>query len=147
MDSITKKIFIKEARKIVYELIDNSDSNNNNKVDIIEKFWMIELDKCYLATKDSNTLNRIFELKNDKTEPSITFYNNCIKENVVSYLLKKNWRRLFNNNIIDKYHVYMNRPKIDVSDPEPRTTNHEPRTTKQGSCSTKNNLILEMVYV
>ncbi len=108
MDSITKKLSIKEARKLVHKLIDNSDSDNNNKVDIIEKFWIVELDKCHLTTKDSNTLNRIFELKNDKTEPSISLYNNCVNENVISDLLKKNWRRLFNNDIIDKYCAYTN---------------------------------------
>ncbi len=107
MDSITKKLSIKEARKLVHKLIDSIDSNNNNRVDIIEKFWIVELDKCHPTIKDSKTLNRILELKDDKTEPSISLYNNCIRENVISDLLKKNWRRLFNNNVIDKYHDYI----------------------------------------
>jgi len=111
MNLITKKLPVKEAKNLVYKLIDNNDSNNsnnNNKVDIIENFWIIELDNCHLSIKDSKTLNRILELKNSKTEPSISLYNNCIRENIISDLLKKNWRRLFNNNIIDKYHTYIN---------------------------------------
>ncbi len=112
MDSIKKKLSVKKAEKLVHKLINDSNNNNSNKVDIIEKFWMIELDKCHLTIKDSKILNRILELKNDKTEPSISFYNNCIKENVVSDLLKKNWRRLFNNDIIDKYYIYINNRTI-----------------------------------
>jgi hypothetical protein len=105
MDSITKKLSVREAKKLVYKLI--NDNNNINKIDEIEKFWLVELDKCHLTTMDSKFLNRIFELKNNKTEPSISLYNNCIKGNVVSDLLKKNWRRLFNNDVINKYHIYI----------------------------------------
>ena len=104
MDSITKKLPVKEAKKLIYKLI--NDDNNINKIVNIENFWLTELDGCHLAIKDSETLNRLFELKNDRKEPSISLYNNCVKEGIISDLLKKNWRRLFNNDIINKYYIY-----------------------------------------
>lgn len=110
MDLITKKLSAVKAKKLLYKLIDNSE------IDVIENFWLIELDECHLTIKDSKILNRMFELKNNKTEPSVSFYNNCIKENIVSELLKKNWRRLFNNNAIDKYYqLYQNRNKVEYA--------------------------------
>jgi len=102
MEFIIKNLSVKEANKLIFKLI-----NESELIDI-ENFWFIELDECHLTIKDSKIFNRIIELKNNKTEPSISLYNNCIKGNIISNLLKKNWRRLFNNDVINKYYVYVN---------------------------------------
>lgn len=107
MDAMSKNLSIEEAKKLVHNLVDNSD------IDTIEKFWLVELSNLHLGDKDSDTFNRIISLKNENTEISDVLYNNCLKGKVINYLAKKNWRRLFNNNIIEKYNEYKKKIKGD----------------------------------
>jgi len=100
MDAMSKNLSIDDARILIYKLINDSD------IDTIENFWLIELDNLHLSVNDSNIYNRIIKLKDDNTDASITLYNSCIKGNLVNTLLKKNWRRFFNNNIIKKFNEY-----------------------------------------
>lgn len=100
MDELTKNLSIDDARRLIYKFIDNSDINT------IEKFWFVELDNVHLSVVDSNIYNRILKYKEEKTEVSQALYLNCIKLKIVHNLIKKNWRRLFNNTIIEKYYNY-----------------------------------------
>ena len=101
MDTMSKNLSIEEARRLIYKLVSDSD------IDTIEKFWFIELDNVHLSINDSKFYDRILTLKNENNEVSNVLYNNCIKGNVIHILLKKNWRRLFNNSIIEKYYDYI----------------------------------------
>lgn len=98
---MSKLLSINDARTLIHKLINDSDN------DTIEKFWLIELDNLHLTVKDSELYNRILYLKNENSEISKVLYNNCIKANIITDLLKKNWRRLFNNGIIEKYNDYI----------------------------------------
>lgn len=100
MDMMSKNLSINDAKNLIHKLINDSDINT------IENFWLIELDNLHLSVNDSNVYNRIIKLKDDNTEVSTTLYNNCMKGNIINTLLKKNWRRFFNNNIIEKYNEY-----------------------------------------
>lgn len=109
MDAMSKNLSINEARRLIHKLINDSDINT------IEKFWLIELDKLHLSVNDSNVFDRILNLKSDDAEVSKVLYNNCIKGNVIHDLLKKNWRRFFNNNVIEKYNDYI-KEKMSLND-------------------------------
>ncbi len=100
MDAMSKTLSINVAQRLVHKLISESD------IDTIEKFWLVELDNLHLSESDSNILERILNLQSENTEVSQTLYKNCISGDVITTLLKKNWRRFFNNNIIEKYHNY-----------------------------------------
>ncbi len=100
MDAMSKNLSIDDAKILIHKIINDSD------IHTIENFWLIELDDLHLSVKDSNICNRIIKLKNDNTEVSNILYKNCIKANIIDTLLKKNWRRFFNNNIIEKYNEY-----------------------------------------
>jgi len=100
MDAMSKTLSINVAQRLIHKLISESD------IDTIEKFWLVELNNLHLSESDSNILERILSLQSENTEVSQTLYKNCINGDVVSTLLKKNWRRFFNNNIIEKYHNY-----------------------------------------
>jgi len=106
MDAMSKNLSINEAQMLIHKLISDSDTET------IEKFWLIELDKLHLGEKDSDVLNRIFNLKNDDTDISDVLYNNCLKNRIITDLLKKNWRRFFNNNIIEKYDFYIKNEQL-----------------------------------
>lgn len=100
MDAMSKNLSIDEAKFLIFKLINDSDIN------ITENFWLIELGNLHLSVNDLNIYNRITKLKNDNTDISNVLYNNCIKGNIINSLLKKNWRRFFNNCIIEKYNEY-----------------------------------------
>lgn len=100
MDEIVSELSIEEAKKLIQNCIDKSN------VETIEKFWFIELEKCSLSKNDLETYNRFLKLKNDNTEPSASLYKKCINGNAIRYLIKKNWRRLLNIKIIEKYQDY-----------------------------------------
>lgn len=106
MDEMSKNLSIDEARMLIYKLISNSD------IETIEKFWLVELDKLHLGEKDSEVLNKIFNLKSKGTNISDVLYNKCLKNGIIENLLKKNWRRLFNNNIIENYDNYIRNKNI-----------------------------------
>ncbi len=106
MDAMSKNLSINEAQMLIHKLIECSD------VDTIEKFWLVEIDKLNLTKKDSDSLNRILKLKNEDTDISNVLYGNCLKNGVIENLLKKNWRRLFNNDIIEKYDIYIKNKQI-----------------------------------
>jgi len=103
MDAMLKNLSINEAKRLVHKLVDSSD------IDTIENFWLFELDNLHLGIKDSNTFDEILSLKNKDTDTSNILYNNCVKGNVIHDLIKRNWRRLFNNNIVEKYNEYKNK--------------------------------------
>lgn len=101
MDAMSKNLSIEEARRLIHKLVNDSD------IVTIEKFWLVELNNLHLSINDSNVLIRIDDLRSENSEVSNVLYNNCIKGNVIDDLLKKNWRRFFNNNIIEKYNEYI----------------------------------------
>lgn len=101
MDAMSKNLSIEEARRLIHKLVNNSD------IDTIEKFWLVELNNLHLSISDSNVFIRIDDLRSENSEVSNVLYNNCIKGNIINDLLKKNWRRFFNNNIIEKYNEYI----------------------------------------
>jgi len=100
MDEIVSELSIEEAKKLIQNCVDESSNGT------IEKFWFIELEKCSLSKNDSETYNRFLKIKNDNTEPSTSLYKKCINGNAIRYLIKKNWRRLLNIKIIEKYQDY-----------------------------------------
>ena len=118
MDAMSKNLSINEARMLIHKLINDSDTNT------IENFWLIELDKLHLSVNDSNVFDRILNLKSDDSEVSKILYNNCIKGNVIHDLLKKNWRRFFNNNVIEKYNDYIKEEQF-LDDKIWKMGNHE----------------------
>ena len=100
MDAMSKTLSINVAQRLIHKLI--SESN----IDTIEKFWLSELDSLHLSENDSKILERILSLQSENSEVSQTLYKSCISGDVITTLLKKNWRRFFNNNIIEKYYNY-----------------------------------------
>ncbi len=106
MDAMSKELSIDEARTLIHKLI--TDSN----IEIIENFWIIELNKLHLGEKDSEFLNKISKMKDENTDISDVLYNNCLKNGTILNLLKKNWRRFFNNDIIEKYDLYIKNKQL-----------------------------------
>ena len=100
MDYMLKNLSLNEAKTLVHKLVNESD------IDTIENFWFIELDNIHLSVNDSTIYNRILKMKNENNEVSNVLYNNCIKTNIIHNLINKNWRRLFNNDIVEKYNEY-----------------------------------------
>ncbi len=115
MDKFFKDLSIGESRNLVLKCLGESDDET------VEKFWFVELDKCTLSKKDSELYNRIFKLKNAKDNVSQSIYKNCLDGITIRHLIKKNWRRLFNNEILEKYQKYKSKNLIKVNEIERRT--------------------------
>ena len=101
MDEFTKNLSIDEAKRLISKFIDDSD------ITTIEQFWFIELDNIHLSVNDSTIYDKILSYKRDNSTVSNELYNSCIKGRHLQYLIKKNWRRLWNNDIIEKYYKYI----------------------------------------
>ncbi len=100
MDKFTKDLPIDEARRLINKFVDDS------KIDDIENFWLTELSNTQLSDNDLMIYNRIIEFKGNNSEISQALYSNSISGKIIHTLIKKNWRRLFNTDIIEKYYNY-----------------------------------------
>ncbi len=106
MDAMSKNLSINQAQMLIHKLITDSD------IETVENFWLVELGKLQLGEKDTIIFTKILNLKNEGTAISNVLYSNCLKNGTILYLLKKNWRRLFNNDIIEKYDNYIKNKQI-----------------------------------
>jgi len=81
---------------IINECIDSSDK------DTIINFWIMRLGDVKFDDKDSRFTIYILQKLLDNKKLTDSQYISLIN------MLKKNWRRLLNVNIIDKFFLYLN---------------------------------------
>lgn len=139
MDAMHKNLSVSAAHQLIYSLIRKSNT------DMLEQFWLDELGKLHLSDNDYDLYDRILTLQSevDKSEVSKALYENCIKGDILTDLLKKNWRRFFNNNIIEKFDNY-----IKVREKEQKIIQEEtsPNILEDKKCETANSLLIETGY-
>lgn len=92
-------VTLEEAKRIINEIVNESDDTT------IENFWMVELSSVVLRENDRKILDRMYDYKNSNDAELLRRYSNLLKF-VIRKILKKNWRRLLNNNIVEKYLEY-----------------------------------------
>ena len=102
-----KNVTLVEARRIIEHIINESDDLT------IENFWLIEVDKLTVSPNDRDTLEKIKLYKCTDNDRSKIRYDNIFKY-MLRDLLKRNWRRLLNNEIVEKYLEYDDRLRRGV---------------------------------
>lgn len=139
-----KNLAVSAARQLIYNLIRKSNA------DMIEKFWLDELGKLYLSDNDYDLYDKILTLQSEveNSEVSKALYENCIKGTILTDLLKKNWRRFFNNNIIEKFDNYVKEKEKEQKNLETEICKIENKVCEieNGICAAQNHILIESNY-
>lgn len=91
-----------QAKRSIEQIIDESNDQ------CLEDFWLIEIDKLTVSSNDRDTIEKLKLYKCTDDDRAKIRYDNILKC-LFKDLLKRNWRRLLNNEIVEKYFEYNDR--------------------------------------